>query len=164
MRLLFSLLLLVGLSFSSQAQAHKYNEVDPLIKTLYGVISGPAGERDWDTFRDLYYEGAMMGSTMTTKEGEKTIRMFTPEDYIKMNGPFFMKNSFEEKELKRVVNRFGSLAQVYTSYAFSLDGWKTVAKQGINCIQLVYVNNRWYITQIIWQAEEGDLVLPADMK
>jgi hypothetical protein len=138
----------------------RYAEIDPVIKDLYAVISGPAGERDWVKFNQLFHETAMMGATQVSEEGESTFVDFTPAQYIERNGAFFEKNGFFEEEIARKTQVFGGVAQVFTAYQYRLKVEGPVAKQGINCIQLAKEKGRWWITNIIWEAASEGNPLP----
>lgn len=140
----------------------KFTGIDEIIDTMYSVISGPAGERDWDLFRSLFHDQAIMGSVNPTPNGKTVFNHFEPEGYIKMNSPFFTKNGFFEDELKRDLKKFGNIAQVFTSYQFRIEEDGPIAQRGVNCVQLVKENGRWYITQLIWQPETADNKLNLD--
>jgi predicted metalloprotease with PDZ domain len=135
-------------------------EIDNIIKTLYDVISGDAGPRNWERFRSLYTTNAFMGMTAATPGGGSRFITFTPEEYIKRNGPAFLKDSFREKEISRTVNQFGNIAQVFTTYEYNLGNGKAI-KRGINSVQLVKEQGRWWIASIVWQEENKDLPIPA---
>lgn len=158
-------LLLLFLTSTLQAQETKtYATIDELLDQLYGVISGPKGERDWDTFRNLFHSTAMMGSTGVNADGETQFYAFSPEQYIERNGPMFLKYDFHEKEIKRKTQIYGRVAQVFTSYEFELTTPEQTRKQrGINCIQLAMEKERWWITNIIWHSESDSDPLPEDM-
>jgi predicted metalloprotease with PDZ domain len=137
------------------------SEIDGIIKALYGVISGPAGQRDWNRFRSLFYSGATMGAVVKTPQG-KSFQKFTPEEYIKMNDPHFKQIAFYEKELGRKVNTFGNIAQVFTTYEYTLETPKPIKQKGINSVELIRDNNRWYITSITWDEESTENPITAE--
>ncbi len=132
------------------------SEIDQLIKTLYAVISGPAGPRDWKRFRSLFHTDAYMAAFNAKRE----LRKFSPVQYIQNNGPFFMQNSFNEKEIGRKVNQFGNVAQVFTSYEFVAGTNPPTNKRGINSIELVKEKGRWFIMSITWDEESKDQPIP----
>jgi hypothetical protein len=136
------------------------SSIDNIIAALYAVISGPAGERDWIRFRNLYHEKAYMGAVVKTPAGQVVYRSFTPDEYVKANGPFMLKNAFFEEELGRTVNQYTKIAQVFTSYQYRLKEDGPVEERGINSLQLVYFNDRWWITSIIWEDEGKENPLP----
>lgn len=144
----------------SAQSTQRYSDIDPLIKDLYAVISGPAGDRDWAKFNSLFHVEGTMGATQVSEEGERTFAYFTPAQYIERNGKFFEENGFFEEEIARKTQVFGGVAQVFTSYQFRLKADGPIAKQGINCIQLAMEKGRWWITNIIWEAASDENPLP----
>ena len=135
-------------------------EIDQVIKTLYGVISGPAGPRDWNRFRSLFHQEAFMAAFNAKRE----LRKFSPIQYVQGNGPFFMQNSFNEKEIGRTMNQFGNIAQVFTSYEYEAGTRPPVHKRGINSIELVKENGRWFIMSITWDEESKEQPIPPVFK
>jgi hypothetical protein len=133
--------------------------IDATMKAVYGVISGPAGQkRDFDKMRALFAPGALLRVI-----GPKGIRGGTLEDYIAKSGPVLEKEGFTEKELARRTEVYGNLASVWSSY----DG-RTASgsfhERGINSFQLVKVDGKWLVASILWQEEGKQFPLPADMR
>ena len=145
----------------AQANPADVNSIDGIVKALYEVISGPAGPRDWNRFRSLYYKDAYMGAISTNPAGEKKLHRFTPDEYIKMNSPLFERFAFNEKELGRETNVFGDVAQVFTAYAFTVDMPTPMKERGINSIQLINEGGRWWITSIVWTEETKENPIPS---
>jgi hypothetical protein len=98
----------------------------------------------------------MMASFTPAKE----LRRFTPEEYIQRNGSMFMEYSFDEKELGRRVQQFGNIAQVFTSYAFTAGMPQPLKMRGINSIELIRENGRWWIMSITWDQETPEQPIP----
>lgn len=138
--------------------------VDAIMAALYGVISGDAGqERDWNRFRSLFWPGAVMVPTGVDKEGHFRARLYTPDDYVARNGPYFAQHAFFEREIARRTEQYGAIAQVFSTYE-SRDA-KDAAKpfeRGINSIQLLNDGKRWWITSISWAGETATNPLPAE--
>ncbi|MES2837285.1 MAG: hypothetical protein V4667_07170 [Bacteroidota bacterium] len=164
MRKIASFILLLLFCFSVKAQEvlktqwHSDTEsIDAIIKATYEVISGPAGQRDWDRFRNLFDAKAQMGAVYKNKNGVEVFKSFTPEEYIKNNNDFLLKNAFIENEIHRTTNQLNYLVQVFSTYKYTTDG-KT--QRGINSIQLIKQNNRWYIFSLIWEEENEFNIIP----
>lgn len=87
-------------------------------------------------------------------------RKFDPERYIKANSPFFEKNAFTEKEIARKVNQFGNIAQVFTTYEFEAATQPPMKQRGINSIELVKEQGRWWVMSISWEDESATLPIP----
>lgn len=134
--------------------------IDAIIGTLYSVISGPAGDRDWERFISLFTPEANMAALATTPSGVAYFIM-TPEEYQERNAPVFQQTGFFEEEIGRKTDRYGNIAQIFSAYQYKLQKEGPVAQRGINSIQLAFFQNRWWITSILWNAEEEDEI-PAE--
>lgn len=136
--------------------------IDAIIKTLYNVISGAAGEkRNWNRMRILFLPEGKLVATGVTTMGEKVKRVMTVEDYITRNGPVLEKNGFFEIEIHRKQEVYGNIAHCFSTY----ESRKTVTDvepfmRGINSIQLYFDGKRWWILSVFWQNEHKDLPIP----
>jgi hypothetical protein len=97
---------------------------------------------------------------MAAFNAKKELRKFSPAQYVQNNGPFFLQNSFNEKELGRTVNQFGNLVQVFTAYEFTAGTTPPMVKRGINSIELIKEKGRWWIMSITWDDEDKDQPIP----
>lgn len=137
--------------------------MDAIIKAVYDVISGNAGEpRDWNRFRSLFYPGArMIGTGKNPKTGMIGARAVTPDEYIQRNTPYFEKEGFFEREKARRTETFGAVTHIFSTYeSFHSPNDKTPFERGINSIQLLNDGKRWWVMTIMWQGETSDLQLP----
>jgi len=149
-------------SHVSAVHLNDVSSISNLTTALYAVISGPAGPRDWSRFENLFAPGAYMGASQHTSDG-KRFHLFSPREYAKMNAPLFSKFSFTEKELSRAVHKFGSIAQIFSSYEFTLSSPKPLTRRGINSLQMINEKGRWWILMLIWDEETADNVIPPNM-
>jgi hypothetical protein len=152
-------LLTGSFTFAQTTVVDDTSSVDKIVNAMYNVISGPAGLRNWDRFKNLFTEGADMGAIFKNQQGEVIYRAFSPDDYIKNNEPFFLKNAFVEKEIHRTTNTYGGLVNIFTTYSFEAGEEKA---RGINSLQLVFSANRWWIASLIWLEETPDNLLPKE--
>ena len=161
-----ALLLASATSASAQtpmAKPEDVSSIDAIMKAVYDVISGPAGQkRDWDRFRSLFAPGARLIPTGVTSQGEPRVSALTPDGYIQRSGPFLEKNGFFEREIGRTTERYGHIVQAFSTY----ESRHTVADsqpfaRGINSFQLWFDGNRWWVVTIFWQGETPDGPIPA---
>jgi len=139
------------------------SSMDAILKSLYDVISGPAGQkRDWDRFRSLFYEGARLIPATKPADGPPRARVLDVEGYVTRASGNMSSQGFYEKEVARRVDQFGSIAQVFSTYESrrAADDAKPFAR-GINSIQLYHDGTRYWIITIFWDAERADNPLPA---
>jgi reactive intermediate/imine deaminase len=140
------------------------NSVDAIMKAVYDVISGDAGQkRDWDRFQSLFYKDARL--IPTSKNAETNLfgaNPLTPDGYIKRVEPVFAQNGFYEKEIARKTETYGNIVHAFSTYEArrKKDDEKPFLR-GINSFQLLSDGKRWWILTIFWQAETPDNPIPS---
>src|SRR5205807_8771696 len=124
-RVLLALPAIFVLSFSCFAQSPEKSpatrpddvkSINSILTALYGVISGPAGERDWDRFRSLFLPQARLTAATKNADGTSRIRPMGVEDYAKGAGNYFLQHAFYESPIVNRVQTFGNVTQVFSSY------------------------------------------------
>jgi hypothetical protein len=142
----------------------KVQTLDSTIETLYGVISGEKGEaRNWELFRFLFDPEARLIPVGKDGEGIFHPRFLSPNDYIDSSEDWLLENGFYEKELYRKVERFGPVVQVFSTYeSYRSESDTKPFIRGINSIQLLYDNNRWWIVNIYWTPETSSNLIPKE--
>lgn len=138
--------------------------IDAIMASTYAVISGPAGQqRDWTRFRSLFLPGARLVALVPKKEGGYDARVITPDEYAKFADAYFQKESFFERESARHADRFGNIAQIFSTYESRHDpkDAKPFAR-GINSFQLFNDGTRWWVVTIYWQEESANVPLPKE--
>ena len=63
--------------------------MDAIIAALYNVISGPAGERDWNRLRSLFLPDAHLIAVHKRPDGSFSATSVTVEGYIERAGKYF---------------------------------------------------------------------------
>ena len=164
---LVSVLLMGAFSLSAQDDsADKYADdvtsIDNILEALYASISGDKGvERDWDRFHNLFIKDARLMPSRPGEAGEINYQVFTPEEYSSRTSAYFKENGFFEKEIFRVVEEYGSLVHAFSTYeSYHTSKDETPFARGINSIQLMKDDNRWWVVSIYWRAESEELPLP----
>jgi hypothetical protein len=135
---------------------------DAIIKAMYDTISGPAGKRNWYRERSLFLDGARLipiGKRIH-KEGE--LQILSLEEWIEDAEPFLAENDFYEIEIMRQMNRYGNLVQAFSTYeARNSEDGEPIAR-GINSIQLLHKDDRWWIVTVMWDNETRDNPIPEE--
>ena len=132
--------------------------MEAIIKALYDVISGPAGQqRNWDRMRSLFIPGARL-----IPAGGAAPRVLTVDDYITAAGPGLERNGFFEREVSNKVEMFGHITHTFSTY----ESRRTAADEkpfarGINSIQLFSDGTRWWIVTVYWDSERPNNQIPA---
>jgi len=133
--------------------------IDSIIAALYEVISGPAGERDWDRFLSLFAPRATLSPMVPRPDGSIPVRVITPEEYVQVGGAYFRENPFYEVEAGRELERFGNVANAMSFYESRRAPDEEPFTHGVNSITLIHDGARWYVLSIAWdEVREG---LPA---
>lgn len=143
------------------AKPEDVKSIDSIVAALYDVISGPPGAKhDWDRFRSLFLKDARL-SAVTSRRGMLRCPSFTPDDYVKLDGPIIEKGGFSEREIARHTDQFANMVNVFSTYESRIkaDDKKPFAR-GINSIQLFNDGQRWWVVSIYWQDESKDNPLP----
>lgn len=135
--------------------------IDAIITTLYDVISGPVGQaRDWNRFRSLFVPGGKLMPTTGGRDGGRGVRFQAVNDFVALSGPGLTDVGFRELEIARSEDRFGTIAQVFSTYeSYRGDETEPYAR-GINSIQLLHDGSRWWILTVYWQGESASNPIP----
>jgi len=145
------------------ARAEDVKSIDAILHALYDVISGPPGERDWNRFRSLFVPEARLTAVTKRPDGTAPVRLLTVDDYVNAAGGYFLKNGFFESAIVNRVEKFGNMAQVFSSYESRHAAAEKPFARGINSIQLLNDGSRWYVLSILWDEESPSNPLPADL-
>lgn len=160
----FSLSLTAQTPAPKEANPADVNSVDAIMKAIYDVISGEAGQkRDWDRFRTLFHKDARLIPTgKSPQTGSVVARSLTPEEYIKRTETAFEKDGFFEREKARRIEIYGNIAHAFSTYeAFRTAQDAKPFMRGINSFQLFNDGKRWWVLTIYWQAETPENPIPA---
>jgi len=135
--------------------------IDSLLKLFYESLSFPEGKApDWDRFRNLFASATspcirIAGDSVMQMDRESFIAFFSGR--IRQG----TLRSFEEKEIRRTGEYYGSLAQVFSTYEKKMnlaDQAKPI--RGINSFQLIFKHDRWWIASVTWQDESPEKPVP----
>ena len=146
------------------ARPQDVSSPDAIIKALYEVISGPAGQkRDWDRMRSLFVPNARLMPAVARPGGAGTgVIVWSVDDYINAAGPGLERNGFFEIEIKRVSEQFGNVMHLFSTYeSRRLATDEKPFARGINSIQLLKDGDRWWVVSIYWQGETPAFQIPA---
>ncbi|MEJ2383491.1 MAG: hypothetical protein P8Y54_03750 [Xanthomonadales bacterium] len=135
---------------------------DALIAALYGIISGPAGTRNWSRLRTLFLEGARLVAAGRRIHREGGFQAMSVDEWIEDVGGFLEENDFYEREIVRHSDRFGNIIQAFSTYEARNQPDGPPIARGINAIQLVHADKRWWIAGILWDNESRDNPIPGE--
>lgn len=136
------------------------DEFRDITRRLYEVISQPAGERDWETVRDLYHPRATMVRTGIGDDGQPFVLAMTFDEYIANVTVLLEDVGFSEVEVSQDANVFGNVASVASVYEFEHRLPDDVRHgRGVNFFNFVNDGDGWKIMNIVWDNERDGLTL-----
>jgi hypothetical protein len=134
---------------------------DAIVHAAYDVISGPAGERNWQRFYSLFAPGARLIPTHRGTDSLPRLDPVTPEAFAQRGAAYFSKNAFYESEIGHRMDTFGAITQRFSAYASRRAPNDAPFARGINSFQLFNDGKRWYIVTIYWDDERSGEKIPA---
>lgn len=135
--------------------------IDGIVAAFYDTISGPKGKpRQWGRDRTLYMPGVNYVG-MSERDGKIRAGVMNHQQYVNATNEGFVTEGFTEREINRVVRRFGNIAHVYSTYEFSNDD-KTDKGRGVNSIELYWDGMRWWIAFAAWDEERPGNPIPKE--
>jgi hypothetical protein len=143
--------------------------VDHLVASLYDVVSGPAGQRDWGRFRALFVPDGQIAwinpesAATNDKPASKGDAVFlTPDMFIQQNDTYFKANGFFERSIVKRVEEFGNLVEVWsTKESRDAKDQAQPSSRGIDSFQIVHAHGRFWIASLIFDDERPGVTLPA---
>lgn len=149
---------LVPCAFAQPAHWKQDTEtIESACRQVMACISVNKGDTvDWPRFNNLFLPTARF--TFFTPKG-KEMQFVNRDLETFRKEAVYGKVKFQEVELFKRINRFGRVAQVFQGYRFTVNNGE-VQRSGVNCIQLIFDQGRWWITQISWQPETEDEKVP----
>jgi hypothetical protein len=137
---------------------------EALLAAIYDVISGPAGERDWNRFRSLFVPQARFTAVGRKPDGSVSVTLLGVDEFIGMAGAVFKSQGFYENAMVNRVQTFGNVSQVFSSYESRNEKGGKPFERGINSIQMFDDGKRWWVLSILWDTERQGNPLPKAME
>ncbi len=145
-----------------EPRAEDVGSLDGLIAAYYDVISGPAGQpRQWARDHTLYIPDIRFVSMAVDKQGKPVAHIMSHQQFVDTSNPGVLAG-FYEKEVHRIVERFGNIAHIFSTYESRLKADGPVIARGINSIEAFWDGKRWWIASAIWDEERPDNPMPAE--
>jgi hypothetical protein len=138
------------------------SSLNAAISALYEAISFEEGERpDLARFCSLFEKGARLVHAQVGDVERLSLEEFV--DRLDERAGASMA-WLREREIARRQQRFGCIAQVFSTFEAELRMFGDAAPRsfrGINAIQLRHAADRWLITALLWTDESPDQAIPA---
>ena len=151
----------IGLSLFGQnaiiPDSTSVSSIDGIVNEVLRVLSGTKDqERPWDWFRHLFTEQAQV-TMIKHIENDNEIEIISIDSFLERMAPGLAAFDFLEYETGKVVDEYNGLAQVFQSYVVKQG---PVEERGINSYQLVYSQNRWWISALAWSSNNNGQDIP----
>ncbi len=131
--------------------------ISGLIDATYEVVSGRIGEkRQWERDASLHHPKAIY-SYKNSQNQQVTIPVKSFHDDTQS---LIMTTDFFESEINREVRIFGNIAHVWSTYETRLSEGGPIERRGINSIQLIFEEERWWIISWIFDKESPSNRIP----
>jgi hypothetical protein len=136
--------------------------IDAIVKALYESISSP-GLHAFLRMRTLFRPDARLMPMQKHPDGSIGIVVHNVDEFVALAQKSLQSQGFHEREVARHVEHFGHIAHVFSTYE-SRRSPTDVAPfaRGINSIQLVEQDGRWWIIGILWQDERLGVPIPKE--
>lgn len=132
--------------------------IDGLLAALYDTISGSAGvEPDWDRERTLFAPDARLIPTRLGDDGELRPHVLDVDGYIASRRVYLRDNDFFERQVRREIKQFRHIAQVFSEYESATTPGGAPFVSGVNLLQLIFRDGRWWIQSILWENADGQM-------
>jgi hypothetical protein len=95
-------------------------------------------------------------------DGKRYLSTYPVEGFLDLIVPTALANGRIEKELWCKVDRFGTIAHVWSAYELHTanQAGESVTRRGVNSFQLHFDGTVWRITSLIWDVETQANPLP----
>lgn len=160
-------ILTIAMPAMAQTTAPRYplaadvQSLDGIIRAFYEVVSTPAGGRlDKERDASLHAPGAQIRLSRPTPDGRPAVQVMTLAELHVRSGAVREQGEYE-REIHRATQRFGNIAQVWSTYVVSRTLNGAAVDRGISGIQLYFDGSRWWITGWIDESERPGNPLPA---
>lgn len=166
--LIISLVVLTVVCQSAQAQVTtKYgdnvNTLDGIMKAYYDVVTVEKGGKiSYERDSLLHIADARVGSGYIDKQGKQRFAYMTLKEYHRRSDASLSRDGFDEREISRKVEKFGSIFHVFSTYESRNTKNGPVIERGINSIELFNDGTRFWILAWFFDGERKDNPIPKE--
>lgn len=167
-RIVFALTLSALLAAPAAAQeSYRNDTIEGVMTELYAAVTREPGEPfGWHRLRAVTLPGTIMVPQVAQRSGK--LEFMTVDQFIDWIDtawkPLIGTNKdqgFFERQTHMVVHQYGDIANVFSTYEKGPFTPRSVSGRGINAIQLIRSEGRWYVLSITWDEENTAGRIPA---
>jgi len=120
-------------------------DIKATVLAAYNVISGPAGRRDWNRFKDLFAPGGQVIHMMA----DGSFKTMTPDDFTTIAKPMLDQSGLFVHPTSTRVQHEGNLATVLSAFeSRRASNDAQPFEKGVDAFQLLRSNGQWKIVSI----------------
>ena len=140
-------------------KAEDVTSIDGIVKALYESISSP-GLTSFLRLRTLFRPDARLMPMQKHPDGSIGVVVHTVDEFVGLAQKAVQTQGFHEREVARRIEHFGHIAHVFSTYESRRSPTDLAPfARGINSIQLLEQDGRWWVVGILWQDERlGDAI------
>jgi hypothetical protein len=163
-----TLFLTIGLlQFAAAQVVTKYGDnvstLDGIMKAYYDVVTVKKGEKvSYERDSLLHIADAHVGSAGLNKEGKIKFHYMTLKEYHRLSDASLSRDGFDEREISRKVEKFGSIYHVFSTYESRNVAGGPIIERGINSIELFNDGTRFWILAWFFDGERKDNPIPKE--
>lgn len=155
---MIALAMITSSAVAQQQESAAVSTIDAIVNEVLETISGDSTvTRDVEKLRMLFTADATLRTLAMAPDGSRQLRTFNLEEFARIVRDYYSGTNFYEYELKKTVNEYNGIAQVFQGY--EVKGPRGT-EQGINSYQLYFDGERWWITSILWVSDRNGIALP----
>ena len=159
-------LIACALTTAAAQNQPQHQTIEGIMTELYASVTRQPGKPfEWDRLRAIMLPGAVMLPQTRQTQGQS--RLMSVDSFIAWidNGWRTVigterDQGFFERQTNLVVDQYGDIAQAFTTYEKGPYQPRQIQGRGINAVQLVKRNGRWWILSITWDEENVAGPLP----
>ena len=165
--ILTAALILLSSFYSTAQVVNKYGDnvstLNGIIKAYYDVVTVKKGGKvSYQRDSLLHWPNVNVGWGGLTKSGKTTFRYVSLKEYHHLSDASLEKNGFDEHEISRKVEKFGSIYHVWSTYESRNDANGPVIERGINSIELFFDGARFWILGWFFDGERKNNPIPKE--
>ena len=143
-----------------------FSTPEGLVRELYRAVSFEAGAApDWDHVRSMFLGEAVV--VLRTGQAESTVFDLDGfiDDFVRFSGlPAVQERGFAEKIVRMDSTELRDIAHVFVVYEATIPGSPRPPQQGLDSIQLIRRDDRWWVVSIVNDVPSPDHPLPEALK
>ena len=131
--------------------------IDSLIDAYFIAVSGNKGSKDWSKLTAICIPSVQLNAMGITEQGKNEFHPTDLRTFTEHFDQYFAANSFFQSYQIKRVDHYAHIAQAWCQYASFADAGKTNRiDRGMIGFQLVELDGRWKIANVIYNSETNE--------